>query len=178
MNQNPIKKCRQCGDVKPVSAFRPRYTGDGTYSICKDCERINSREKYLRSKSGLTTTEAQELEDIHQLYEYQKAAGLKPPQIRSGTTTQRALANALQKYRDQASQVPTELQQWLTCELTEEPEYYQDTVYEALRASYMPVVGTTPDLLPLYDGTYADILEKILTRFNTYEDTYYTKEDK
>ena len=70
--------CKQCGELKPIELFR-KYYGNrrGYYKTCKVCEKINSREKYLRNKADLTDSESIELEKIHTLYEAQRAAGLQ-----------------------------------------------------------------------------------------------------
>lgn len=172
-----VKKCRQCGDVKPIELFRPSYNGNGTYTICRSCEQLNSRAKYLMRKGAKATEDDKlELASIMQLYELQRACGLRPPRTRRDEGRKKELEEAMEKYKTMAAKGPKELQHWLTVELTDVPEYYLDTVYEQLKAKYMPKVGMTAELLPVYDTRYADILDKILDRFNAYEDTYY-KED-
>ena len=38
------KTCKQCGVIKPLEQFRNYYGGrKGTYTVCKSCEKINSR---------------------------------------------------------------------------------------------------------------------------------------
>jgi len=70
--------------------------------------------------------------------------------------------------------IPEELRTWLTAELTREPEYYQDEVYERLREKYRPIKEIDQQtMLPVYDNTYKWVLDKILTRFDEYEDAYY-----
>ena len=172
-----VKKCRQCGDVKPIELFRPSYSGSGTYTICRSCERLNSRAKYLKSKGSRATEEDKaELSRIMQLYELQRICGLKPPKMRSTEERKKLFMETFEKYKALAEAGPEELQYWLSAELTDVPEYYLDTIYEQLKAKYMPKVGVTAELLPVYDTKYADLLNKILDRFNAYEDTYY-KED-
>ena len=74
--------------------------------------------------------------------------------------------------------IPAELSHWLTEPLTEEPEYYQDEVYEQLKAKFRPQTKIDPDtMLPVYDDTYKLVLDKILERFDNYEDAYYDGED-
>lgn len=81
------KICAQCGEEKPISSFRPYYGGrKGTYSFCKDCEKIMTREKYLMSKGDrMTIQECDELERIRKLYELRRSAGLKAPRHRNET---------------------------------------------------------------------------------------------
>ena len=75
-------------------------------------------------------------------------------------------------------EVPAELSRWLTEPLTEEPEYYQDEVYEQLKAKYRPKTKIDKDtMLPIYDDTYKPVLDSILERFDDYEDKYYDRED-
>lgn len=193
------KICKQCGKMKPLDAFRQYYGNRaGTYNTCLECEKVNTREKYLRKKSEhtmISSSEADELEKIHTLYKVQRAAGLQPPRLQSQN---RSLADELdgmiamyqtdsmagvsaavpQKHEADGDYAPAELQLWLTQELTKEPEYYQDEVYEGLREKYRPVVEIDQKtMMPVYDDTYKDILNQILTRFDEYEDNYYAEED-
>lgn len=194
------KVCKQCGKLKPIDNFRHYYGGrTGTYRTCLDCERINTREKYLRRKSegaDLSPQETVELERIHVLYHVQRQAGLQPPRTRTETSsTMDAVTNMLQEYAAQESKeatdalvngkrpilpdaesemIPDELRTWLTAELTREPEYYQDEVYENLRDKFRPIKEIDQQtMLPVYDNTYKWVLDKILTRFDNYEDEYY-----
>ncbi len=172
------KKCRQCGEIKPSKDFRPYYGGkSGSYSICRTCEKINSRAKYL-NKKGDKRTEADETElaKINQLYELQRACGLKPPK-RSSALKQRIdkLDTMLKQYS--VDEVPEELQKWLTADLTEAPEVY-DEVYDGLKARFMPLVRVdTRTLEREYDTTHAKTLNRILERFTEYEDNYYTEDN-
>ncbi len=166
------KRCRQCGEIKPTDKFRPYYNGSGTYTICKGCEKINSRAKYL-SRKGDNATEADksELAKIHQLYEYQRLCGLRPP--RRSVEMENKLDEMLSRFKEAMNQ-PTELQKWLYEELTDVPEYYTDVVYEELTAKYRPVLRIDPETLtPVYDETHSILLNQILERFNKYEDEYY-----
>lgn len=136
--------------------------------------------------------EENELIKIEQLYDAQRAAGLRPPHDSPGRKTplSESLDDMLSKYKQlaekvapvvatvQTTDVPAELSKWLTEDLTEEPEYYQDVVYEQLKAKYRPVtVIDTDTLLPVYDDTYKTVLDAIIERFDAYEDEYYNKED-
>jgi len=194
------KVCKQCGKLKPIDSFRHYYGGrTGTYRTCLDCERINTREKYLRRKSestDLSPQETVELDRIHTLYHVQRQAGLQPPRTRTETnSTMDAVTNMLQEYAAQESKeatdalvngkrpvlpdaesemIPDELRTWLTAELTREPEYYQDDIYEKLREKFRPIKEIDQQtMLPVYDNTYKWVLDKILTRFDDYEDEYY-----
>lgn len=187
-----VKTCKQCGELKPISQFRKYYGGrKGTYTMCKQCERINSREKYLTAKGeSMTWQEEGELDKIHQLYEYQRSMGLQPPnkQVRRASLADE-LDGMLDKYKNMSQQIaetvppfighntveaPHELLSWLTCELDKEPDYYLDEVYEKLRDTYRPCIGINKaNMMPEYDDKYKAILDRILDRFNDYEDSYY-----
>ena len=193
MSKMPTQICKQCGEIKPVAQFRNYYNGrKGTYKTCKMCEKINSREKYLRAKDaqnpdGLSDKEQEELNKIHELYDAQRAAGLQPPRANTGSNSLlSSLDNMIDKYKAMKSSAaptgpsdvvaPAELQKWLTEELTEAPEYYQDEIYEQLKEKYRPVLSIDQrTMMPVYDTTYAAVLEQIAERFDDYEDNYYSK---
>lgn len=187
------KRCKQCGKFKPIERFRKYYGGrKGTYTTCKDCEKINSRAKYLTSKGDkCNCAEQLELSKIHMLWSAQRAAGLQPPRESTGRNVPLAenLTDMINEYTQQAaamqgaaldvdtSEVPAELSRWLTEPLVEEPEYYQDEVYDSLSAKYRPKISIDQTtMLPVYDNTYKPILDKILERFDNYEDNFYNKE--
>ena len=173
------KQCRQCGEVLPVDNFRKYYGGTGRYTICRSCERINSRAKYL-TKKGDKASEADkaELGKIVQLSEYQRMCGLKPPRRSKELQSKiEELDEALNKYKGISSEGPAELLRWLSEELTEDPEYYIDTVYEQLLSKYRPVLRVDKEkLVTVYDTTHERLLNRILERFNNYEDTYYQED--
>jgi hypothetical protein len=171
------KQCKQCGEIRPISEFRRYYGGlNGTYTRCKSCEKINSRVKYLERK-GDKATEADkaELDKLHQIYELQRMCGYNPPQRRVAHSDRLdAIIGSLSNKAAERAEVPTELTRWLTEELTDVPEYYLDSVYADLRRKYMPIKRVDPEtMLPVYDDSYAHVLEQILDRFNEYEDKYY-----
>lgn len=200
------KVCKQCGKMKPLDAFRTYYGNrTGTYNTCLSCEKVNTREKYLRKKSNdmtISDGEAEELEKIHLLYKVQRAAGLQPPRLQEKNN---CLADKLddmialysKQEADLAAEaerspetsplspttdeefIPAELQMWRTNRLTREPEYYQDTVYEGLREKFRPIKEIDKKtMMPVYDNTYKYILDEILARFDAYEDEYYADDDK
>ena len=188
------KTCKQCAELKPIEQFRKYYGGrKGHYTTCKTCEKINSRAKYLTNKGDkCSEAELEELAKIHELWDAQRAAGLQPPRENTGRKVplSESLDDMIGKYKQQAeavqevvqavnvSDIPAELSHWLTEPLTEEPEYYQDEVYEQLKSTYRPKTKIDPDsMLPVYDDTYKSILDKILERFDNYEDKYYDRED-
>ena len=188
-----VKTCKQCGELKPITQFRRYYGGRrGTYTMCKSCERINSREKYLQSKRpNLTELETMELAKIHFLWDEQIKLGLQPPS-REGrrTSLNSELDDMLAKYSGMAaevaqstpattSQAPYELTRWLTERLEKEPDYYLDEVYDNLLATFRPCTGINRDtMMPEYDNTHKEILDRILERFNEYEDSYYDDKEE
>lgn len=183
------KNCRQCGELKPIDKYRKYYGGrTGYYTTCKQCEKINSRLKYLEGKASLTEPERIERDKIYKLYDVQRAAGLRPP--RRGMTSAKpetdlddmiskyeAIANVPNVPVDDYVDAPQELTRWLTCELTEEPEMYIDDVYESLCKKFRPVLSINKaTMTPVYDDIYKGILDAILKRFYDYEDKYYEED--
>ena len=76
-----IKRCTACGVDKPIEQFRPYYNRpNGHYPFCKECERIETKRKYL-VKLGDRRSEEQtaDLNKIEKLYDIRQAAGLKVP---------------------------------------------------------------------------------------------------
>lgn len=184
-----VKTCKQCGKLKPIEQYRKYYGGrKGTYTTCKLCEKINAREKYLRNKDSLSQVETEELNKIHKLYDAQRKAGLMPPREKQwpSTTLADSIDEMLNEFKASDGDLsvstdlgpaPTELQLWLTTELTEHPDYYIDEVYAELTSKYRPILTIEKgSMQPLYDDSYKQVLEKILDRFYEYEDAYY-KED-
>lgn len=183
------KECRQCGEVKPLSQYRQYYGGrQGSYTLCLACEKINSRVKYLEKKVSKTKAEEEELAKIYLLYDAQRACGLRPPRREAGRRREavKNIDELIQVYTAKANSIrnvpadldttktPAELLQWLSCELTKEPDYYLDEVYESLKAKYKPVLRIDSEtLLPVYDETHVVALEAVLSRFNKYEDSFY-----
>lgn len=182
------KTCKQCGELKPIEQFRKYYGGrKGHYNTCKVCEKINARAKYLRSKGeSMDYSEEAELQKIEKLYEVQRAAGLQPPS--SGERSKPlvdSLDDMIAKYQsdkpniipvetNKVVTVPADLQLWLRCELTEEPDYYLEEVYEELKAKYRPQLRIdTATLQPVHDDTYKMVLDEILERFYRYEENYW-----
>lgn len=184
-----VKTCKQCGELKPIAQYRKYYGGrKGTYTMCKTCERINSREKYLTAKGeSMNWQEEAELEKIHKLYEYQRSLGLQPP---TKNVTRASLADELDgmldKYKSMSAETasntpnvsvvdaPIDLVKWLTKKLDQEPDYYLDEVYDKLCDTYRPCIGIDrASMMPVYDNKYKAVLDRILDRFNAYEDSYY-----
>jgi hypothetical protein len=191
-----VRKCKQCGEVKQLSSdfFRPYYgkNARGFYRVCKTCESINNRYKYLTGKGDAATqADLEEIKRIEELYDTLRELGLEPPRYgaRTSSTVYSVVEELLKRKQQQVANrkeqleeigveadIPTELAEWLSKPLTEEPEYYEN-VYFKLREKYMPVIGVNPDTTPKYDETYKEILDRILERFDDYEDNYVYEED-
>lgn len=184
-----MKTCKQCGDMKPQDQFRKYYQGrKGTFTTCKDCERINNRYKYLQGKGeSMNYDEESEVYKIEQLWDAQRKLGLQPPRIGQGRSaaaplnlddaltryTKSVQTSEVQQHHNAGHPTPEELNKWLSEPLTEEPDFYLDDVYEMLKKKYRPTIridGTT--MLPVYDETYKTVLDQILERFYKYEDDY------
>lgn len=74
------KICKFCGEEKSVDAFRNYYGRPGKYTYCSECERIETRRKYLKRRGDkCTPAQLKEIESIEQLYEARLAKGLSAP---------------------------------------------------------------------------------------------------
>lgn len=193
MAQQLSKLCRQCGEVKPTPSFRQYYTGrKGTYKMCKACESINYRVKYLSGLDTMSDKQQTELNTIYKLWELQRSLGLEPPDWNlHDKDAAKDLDEQLRKMNSKFVKLPTDvmlalslessyvtaprarLYHWATCELDSntEPQYYTETVYESLKESFRPQVGmNSTTFLPIHDETYKPVLEYILDRFYKFED--------
>lgn len=179
-----FKQCKQCGEIKPQEQYRKYYGGrKGTYNTCKLCEKINSREKYLVGKAEPTEKEQSELDKIYELWDCQVYLGLRPPSVKR-KVKEVNLDDMISKYTErvtltksvvrEGAEAPAELLKWLTEELTEDPDYYQDEVYNALARKYRPQLSIDKStMMPVYDDTYRALLQQIAAKFDEYEDGYY-----
>lgn len=181
-----FKECKQCGELKPLELFRKYYGGRrGTYKVCLACEKINTREKYLARKADQMSEDEQvELTKIHALYDAQRAAGLQPPRTKLSASRVDNLDEMIKAYKSKAvlesvdagadiPPVPSEIQKWLSAELTEEPDYYLDEVFEELTERYRPVLRIDQvTLQPIKDDTYKIALDALWDKFREYEDNY------
>lgn len=179
-----MKRCRQCGTVKNISQFRRYYNRpSGHYGTCTICEKINARNKYLGAKEILTAEEQNEFFEIQNLYNLQLSLGLQPPKKREPDSIQAIINRQKQELASIAdigpidSDVPFELSRWLTEDLDNRSPASNDEVYENLKNIYMPCVGYANDFSPIYDRTYANVLNAILDRFTAYEDAYWERVD-
>lgn len=182
--------CKQCGEIKLTELFRPYYHRSGNYPICKDCEKINTRYKYIINKIPkelrglydeaekiLSATELQEMAGIERWYELLTSKGLKVPRFgtgrkRSNLDIESKINKLIEEAIEPTEHTPTELIIWLSRKLDEyDAEYLLDVVYEDLKKKYRPVIGIDQTtFLPIYDDKYKDTLDEILKRFNDYED--------
>jgi hypothetical protein len=207
MESHMLKTCKQCGEKKTINQYRKYYNSrKGYYNTCKSCEKINTRYKYLLKKrntngiESLTENECAELNKLDTLFELLRANGLQPPEFgskhrRSDPDIMNTVDSLMQKHEQNFNElqelsdkvgmavsgtVPQELQEWLTKDLSDnEPEYLQEVVYDALKAKYRPQTGLDSiTMLPMFDNTYRDILNKILERFDAYEEDYYSNKEE
>ena len=188
---NNYKPCKQCGVIKPLEQFRNYYGGrKGTYTICKTCEKINSRVKYLEGKSELNDKEKAELHSIYLLWETQRTLGYQPPRttvrgqkpvvdtVLEMMDTYKERSQLLGSVAEEALTAPPDLLRWLTEELTEDPDYYLNDIYDGLKETYRPILRIDERaMMPVYDENYSGILDKILERFYKYEDDYYAQDN-
>jgi hypothetical protein len=175
-----------CLDCEKINARYKYLTG----KVRKNCTEAAWDNDEIIAKV-LTSDEAAELKSIKELYTALKARGLKPPQFGAGNTRRKPIKvdELLTKYKgivdkvtetakelnmDLSSNIPVELIEWLTKDLYEfEPSYLQDVVAEKLQKQYRPQIGIDPETYnPVYDNTYRAVLNKILERFDNYEDEY------
>lgn len=173
---------------------------EGRYRICKTCESINTQyAKLSRALSDLAHVTAdpamvtkmlENLKEIEALYDVLEARGLRTPRVKviEPARSSNIVANIMSFYKETAKPVPTDPkvakddiprdlldwldadeQTWLEAGLS--PEYLQETIYESLKAKYRPQLGVDKETyMPIYDDTYKDVLNKILRRFDDYEE--------
>lgn len=198
---NNVKRCTQCGVLKAVEEFRA-YTysikagTSGRYGICKNCENINTRYKYLCNP--LHAPHPEEKEKIEMLYSVLASKGLRVPLIAGPrpVVEKDSLVDKLLTFHNvvpsEISTIPTiveapveicvdelpdELVMWLHQDMAVwqetglSPEFLQETIYESLKVKYRPRIGLDTVLyIPLYDDTYKEVLNAILRRFDEYEE--------
>lgn len=179
-----IRKCKQCGNVKSLSQYRKYINSESRYRYCLECEKINTRRKYLTKKPNITEAEQEELQQIEALYEAQRSVGLEPPRPNGGKgsikdliSQQLADANAKKQHDiDISEETPSELLRWLHEELTAySPEELESTMFK-LSDKYRPQIRIDEDSRPIFDERFKDILNKIQDRFDNYEEEYYSHE--
>lgn len=98
------KKCKQCGEEKPIDAFRPyksrstgiRKTTTGHATICKKCESFNAMVTVAYKANPRTPAQQDLVDRATQVYLHQMSNGLDP---------KGALANSLKSTSDKLSAV-------------------------------------------------------------------------
>lgn len=176
-------KCKQCGELKPDSSYRRYYNRtNGINKTCLQCEAVNTRVKYLKHKELLSDAEKAELTTALELYALLQSQGLRPPgagrpgvpvsKVIEETKARLEVISSLAKSVDEDAATPPNLLYWLTCDLSEfSPWYLQDEIATNLQETYRPVIRIEQGTLqPIYDDTYREVLNKILKRFDDFED--------
>lgn len=166
---------------------------------CESINTTYRRAREQLDKGGLSIEESRALSEtvsrILTLYRALEAKGLQVPEYgvkkkksAAETAVDKLLAFYGQQPQEQARQstvdipteidIPDDLKVWLEQDVNEwnekglSPEYLQETVYESLKAKYRPQLGYDSERgLPIYDDTFKDVLNRILKRFDDYEDS-------
>ena len=96
------KKCKQCGEEKPIEAFRPyksrstgiRKTTTGHSTLCKQCESFNAMVTVAYKANPRSDAQQALVDKATLVYKHQLASGLDP---------KGALANSLRVAHDKVS---------------------------------------------------------------------------
>jgi hypothetical protein len=190
MEEVKHKTCKQCGQIKAIDEFRPYYHKAANkkathYRICKGCESINTRFKYLNTKqdkSTITDREVQELEKINQLFDLLETRGLTPPKRAHEDRAVSSLVDQLLQTHladaERAAEItgsvstPAELTDWLLKPLAGDPDDLEDE-FDELERRYRPQTGVDQvTYKPIFDDTYKDVLMKIEDRVEDYRKNY------
>lgn len=178
------------------------------YRICKSCENINSRYNKAKAVlvTGLSGDYKEEerwwkanseVNKIDMLYDALELRGLRTP--RTGKVDKTTSIDEVDRLLDKIAQeekvlptvkevaivdvanIPTELQFWLGDVWKAEnqsPEFFQETIYESLKAKYRPQIGVDKEKgIIIHDDTYKQVLNDILRNFDDYEDNYVETEE-
>ncbi|MNU34880.1 hypothetical protein D3C71_234660 [compost metagenome] len=188
-----LKRCKQCGEIKPaIENFRKYYheNAKSSYKVCKSCEKINQRYKYLTKKPNPSSSDETEIQLIQELYKVQREQGLKPPGAAETESIDIVAALAKQQAQGQrqpvivdnnnqrVESIPHDLQHWLSVDLQAFKPEDLEQVSDELLAKYKKPTGVDPvSLAPIYDDKYRDIINEILKRFDDYEDHYYEEQE-
>lgn len=70
------KMCSMCGSEKSQEEFR-KYPNGKSYPYCLECQTIETRRRYLMSKTVRTDEEMEEEKAINELYKKRLEKGLK-----------------------------------------------------------------------------------------------------
>lgn len=169
--------CRDCESINTTYRRAREQYDAGGLSVSESCSLGETINKISRLYAAL---EAKGL----QVPEY----GVKKKKSAAETAVDKLLAFYGQQPQEQARQstvdipmeidIPDDLKVWLEQDVNEwnekglSPEYLQETVYESLKAKYRPQLGYDSERgLPIYDDTFKDVLNRILKRFDDYEDS-------
>lgn len=185
--ETKMKRCRQCGEIKQDIEFRPYYGNRATekrgrYKICKTCEAINARHKYLLRKPSVSDAEQQEINKIEELYEALREEGLQPPAKRKPSTDiQDAVSDLLERSKERKERVkevdaaldtPVELLDWLNHDLSSFDPDQLEEISDKLIIKYKPQIGVDDNYKPVFDEAHRDALNAVLKRFDEYSDSY------
>lgn len=169
--------CRDCESINTTYRRAREQYDAGGLSVSESCSLGETINKISRLYAAL---EAKGL----QVPEY----GVKKKKSAAESAVDKLLAFYGQQPKEQARQstvdipmeidIPDDLKVWLEQDVNEwnekglSPEYLQETVYESLKAKYRPQLGYDSERgLPIYDDTFKDVLNRILKRFDDYEDS-------
>lgn len=184
------------------SRHKQDKTKASRYRICRDCENINTRYYRAKAivddgiVNGKTIRATNEMQKIEELYAALELRGCRTPlaRVEQKTTVLDEVDRLLQKIAledkvlpvvgkkvatvepARPEEIPSELSYWLGDEWKAEglsPEFYQETIYESLKAKYRPQIGVDKERgVIIYDDTYKQVLNDILRKFDDYEDNY------
>lgn len=194
-----VKKCKQCGKFKNLDEFRTYYNKNknkppGRYTICKFCESVNQRWKYLSSKIKDNTASEQDLKDyneIEELYDILRQRGLEPPR-RKASTIASDLSMSIKELmaesekdlerREEAGlelDTPDELVEWSTKDLQGYHPDELEKVSDRLWETYYQQIGVDPETYEaIRDTTWLETLTRIQERFDEHNDNYWRAHDE
>lgn len=188
-NSRGRKACKQCGRMLEMDNFRkyvPRGTGKytttvGRHTICMECERFNQTINNTYKRDTRSPEQEQLLEQAKALYKTLADRGLEPKGRYAADVlgiSQTKVVDTTASYINMLMQepvvaaAPSDLDQWLTCDLTEEPDYYEQVLND-LMGKYRPCKGVDASGQLVYDDTHKETLNEIIDRFSAYEDEYW-----
>lgn len=168
-------KCKQCGEIRTETEFR-KYYGSGNrgrYKVCKQCESINNRHKYLRRKETLSEAEEIEKQEIEHLYDLLRAEGLQPPATKAVSTVRDTVKDLIQRRQEKADQIaatvegvsiatPPAILEWFSKDLSAYEEWELQEIFDELEEAYRPEIGVDPNTFkPIFDETHKEVLDKL-----------------
>ena len=202
------KKCKQCGRVLHKSNFRKyasrksesstRRTRVAENTVCLDCESFNLAATRLFKQKEKTPAQEEKLAKIADAYKALYNRGLQPigayakhvlglsvgrSNVANSTNnvdSYLAFVDGMVSAAPVDEEIVRELKGWITKELTEEPDYYNNHVYGELRvrcrvdeltrreAEEAERTGRPFEI----KACYKELLDAVLERFCAYEDNY------